>query len=130
MVEAACLAAAMGMQNSFVTRLSGAVVRTTHLTGVVTDLGIESARWFRYWRSQVSAQLRVRLVVGQVEAVKPSRARTALLAMIVVAFLAGSAIGAALALQAVRYALIVPVALLLGGAIIAFTSGSREELRG
>ena len=46
-VQAILLCVAMGMQNSFVTRLSGAVVRTTHLTGVVTDLGIESARWFR-----------------------------------------------------------------------------------
>ena len=52
--EAALLCAAMGVQNSLVTRLSGAVVRTTHLTGVVTDLGIEGARWFRYWRQEVS----------------------------------------------------------------------------
>ena len=44
--EAALLCGAMGMQNSLVTRLSGAVVRTTHLTGVFTDLGIEGARWF------------------------------------------------------------------------------------
>lgn len=36
----ALLCFAMGVQNSMVTRLSGAVVRTTHLTGVVTDLGI------------------------------------------------------------------------------------------
>ena len=35
------LSFSMGMQNSLVTRLSGSVVRTTHLTGVVTDLGIE-----------------------------------------------------------------------------------------
>lgn len=32
---------AMGLQNALVTRISGAVVRTTHLTGVLTDLGIE-----------------------------------------------------------------------------------------
>ncbi|MBA6154370.1 YoaK family protein [Gelidibacter maritimus] len=32
---------AMGLQNSFVTKLSNAVVRTTHLTGLFTDLGIE-----------------------------------------------------------------------------------------
>src|SRR5262249_37772568 len=35
-LEACLLCAAMGMQNSLVTRLSGAVVRTTHLTGVLT----------------------------------------------------------------------------------------------
>ena len=32
---------AMGMQNSFVTKISNAIVRTTHLTGLFTDLGIE-----------------------------------------------------------------------------------------
>ncbi|NJB81910.1 YoaK family protein [Wenyingzhuangia aestuarii] len=32
---------AMGMQNSFVTKISNAVVRTTHLTGLFTDLGID-----------------------------------------------------------------------------------------
>src|SRR5690554_5456492 len=32
---------AMGLQNSYVTKVSDAVVRTTHLTGLFTDLGIE-----------------------------------------------------------------------------------------
>ncbi|WP_147678248.1 YoaK family protein [Algibacter pacificus] len=32
---------AMGIQNSFVTKISDAVVRTTHLTGLFTDLGID-----------------------------------------------------------------------------------------
>lgn len=32
---------AMGIQNALVTRVSDAVVRTTHLTGVITDIGIE-----------------------------------------------------------------------------------------
>ena len=31
---------AMGLQNALVSMVSGSVVRTTHLTGVVTDLGI------------------------------------------------------------------------------------------
>lgn len=31
----------MGLQNSYVTKISNAVVRTTHLTGLFTDLGIE-----------------------------------------------------------------------------------------
>ena len=58
--EAAILSAAMGMQNSLVTRLSGAVVRTTHLTGIVTDLGIELARWYRWRRAHVSGVLETR----------------------------------------------------------------------
>lgn len=32
---------AMGMQNAMVSMISGSVVRTTHLTGMFTDLGIE-----------------------------------------------------------------------------------------
>jgi uncharacterized membrane protein YoaK (UPF0700 family) len=39
---------AMGLQNALVTRISGAVVRTTHLTGVITDLGIESVRLVKF----------------------------------------------------------------------------------
>jgi uncharacterized membrane protein YoaK (UPF0700 family) len=34
---------AMGLQNAMVTMISGSVVRTTHLTGMFTDLGIELA---------------------------------------------------------------------------------------
>lgn len=37
--------AAMGLQNATITRISGGVVRTTHVTGVVTDLGLEGALW-------------------------------------------------------------------------------------
>ena len=42
---------AMGLQNSLVTFISKAVVRTTHITGIVTDLGIETARLFFYFRN-------------------------------------------------------------------------------
>ncbi len=37
---------AMGLQNSFVTTISNATVRTTHLTGLFTDLGIELSQLF------------------------------------------------------------------------------------
>lgn len=37
---------AMGLQNSFVSKISNAVVRTTHLTGLFTDLGIELSQLF------------------------------------------------------------------------------------
>jgi len=35
----------MGIQNATVTRLSGYEIRATHMTGIVTDLGIESGKW-------------------------------------------------------------------------------------
>src|SRR5438067_6216176 len=41
---------AMGAQNAMVTKLSLAVVRTTHMTGIVTDVGIEAARAWDHWR--------------------------------------------------------------------------------
>lgn len=35
---------AMGLQNALITKLSDAVIRTTHLTGMVTDVGIAMGR--------------------------------------------------------------------------------------
>lgn len=40
--------AAMGLQNATITKISAGVVRTTHMTGIVTDLGIEVVQ-FGYW---------------------------------------------------------------------------------
>ena len=37
---------AMGLQNSLVTTISNSTVRTTHLTGLFTDLGIELSQLF------------------------------------------------------------------------------------
>lgn len=37
----AVLAYMMGLQNAVITKVSGSVVRTTHVTGMITDLGIE-----------------------------------------------------------------------------------------
>ncbi|TWU15505.1 YoaK family protein [Allorhodopirellula heiligendammensis] len=43
-----CLAAtACGLQNGMVSTYSGAVVRTTHVTGLLTDLGTMLGTWFR-----------------------------------------------------------------------------------
>ena len=39
---------AMGLQNALVTRISGALVRTTHLTGLFTDLGIDLSQLLFY----------------------------------------------------------------------------------
>ncbi len=39
---------AMGLQNALVTKISLSVVRTTHLTGLFTDLGIELSQLFFY----------------------------------------------------------------------------------
>jgi uncharacterized membrane protein YoaK (UPF0700 family) len=126
--QALLLCGAMGVQNSLVTRLSGAVVRTTHLTGVVTDLGIEAARWFRYFRVRASQLSPVRLTIGQVDSGRPSPAKTILLANILGAFASGSALSGWLLLAGVRAALFFPVGLLLAGAMVAFRGSVRIEL--
>lgn len=48
LVIACGLLFAMGIQNSLVTKASQSVVRTTHLTGLFTDLGIELSQLFFY----------------------------------------------------------------------------------
>jgi len=48
----------MGMQNALVTSLSNSVVRTTHLTGLITDLGIELSQLFFYKKEEQQKKLR------------------------------------------------------------------------
>ncbi|MFC0183305.1 Uncharacterized membrane protein YoaK, UPF0700 family [Pseudarcicella hirudinis] len=48
---------AMGLQNSLVTTISSASVRTTHLTGLFTDLGIELSQLFFYKQKEQKLRL-------------------------------------------------------------------------
>ena len=57
MAVACALLFAMGLQNALVTRVSNSVVRTTHLTGLFTDLGIELSQVFFYRRPQQRQKL-------------------------------------------------------------------------
>ncbi|RYG47840.1 MAG: DUF1275 domain-containing protein [Chitinophagaceae bacterium] len=58
---------AMGLQNALVTSLSNAVVRTTHLTGLFTDLGIELSQLFFYkeaqQRERLFSSIRLRMTI-------------------------------------------------------------------
>ena len=121
--KAMLLGAAMGIQNGLVTRLSGAIVRTTHLTGVVTDLGIEAARWFRFWRVQLGEMRQLRLSLTRTPAIRPLPAKIALLGTIFGAFVFGSTAGALLAVRYSYLSLVPVVALLAFGAIYALISG-------
>ncbi|MCD2421585.1 DUF1275 domain-containing protein [Niabella pedocola] len=57
----------MGLQNAMVTRISNAVVRTTHLTGLFTDLGIELSQLLFYrkpeHRKKLKASVRLRFAI-------------------------------------------------------------------
>lgn len=57
---------AMGLQNALVSMVSGSVVRTTHLTGTFTDLGIELAQVLQRSREDrplLKARIRLRLAI-------------------------------------------------------------------
>ncbi len=54
---ACCLLFAMGLQNALVTNVSQSIVRTTHLTGIFTDLGIELSQLFFYKKTTQFRQL-------------------------------------------------------------------------
>jgi uncharacterized membrane protein YoaK (UPF0700 family) len=127
--EAAFLAAAMGIQNSLVTRLSGAIVRTTHVTGVVTDLGIQSARWFRWWRSSIAERVHIRLSFGEPSQERPKAGRVTVLLSILVGFACGALLGAALARWLGYPTMLVPAAAIFLTAIYAFSNGVTEGSR-
>ncbi len=57
-VVACLLLFSMGLQNALVTSISNSVVRTTHLTGLFTDLGIELSQLFFYKREEQQQRLR------------------------------------------------------------------------
>jgi uncharacterized membrane protein YoaK (UPF0700 family) len=108
------IAFSMGLQNATITKISGAVVRSTHLTGVVTDFGIESVKfglWAwdklrgRFW--QRGGRL---LRVSQRH---PTALRLALLASIWGSFFFGAAVGAFLFSRFHAPSLCVPIGFLV-----------------
>ena len=109
MVLMTCLPAmAMGLQNATVTRLSSGAVRTTHMTGVLTDLGHDLV--------QVVFALRERGAGASVISTlrsEPSARHLALLASIFGSFALGAGLGALAHEHAARWAMIPPVLFLL-----------------
>lgn len=73
----------MGLQNAIVTKVSGAVIRTTHLTGMTTDLGIELGKLFYFNRRDLPHL-----------AVRANRDKLGMHARLIGAFLAGAVAGA------------------------------------
>jgi uncharacterized membrane protein YoaK (UPF0700 family) len=126
-MEAAILCCAMGMQNSLVTRLSGAVIRTTHLTGVLTDIGIEAARWFRWWHRTMSNALRVKLGRGRNPAEKPAQVKVSLLLTIAGAFTVGAMAGSVGSVLVGRVAILFPAVAVLACGGFAYLSGRDQD---
>ncbi len=88
----------MGLQNGLITKISHAEIRTTHMTGVITDLGIEAGRWL------------FAAMTGT--AVRFDGKKTRRLAALLAAFLSGGVIGA-LAFGLVGYISVAPLCLIL-----------------
>lgn len=101
-IIALALLYAMGMQNSLVTKISDAVVRTTHLTGLITDLGIEVSQLLFYKPAEQRRHLLSNI-----------RLRT----RIIILFFIGGVVGGLLYAQINFYTLLIPATLLLIGLI-------------
>lgn len=94
----------MGLQNVVITKVSHAEIRTTHITGMVTDIGIELGK-LMYWNQP-------RAESGDVPPVRADRQRLRLLAMLVGCFFIGGVAGA-LGFKHAGYLSTVPLALFL-----------------
>lgn len=92
------VSAACGLQNALVTTYSGAVIRTTHLTGIFTDLGI-----------MLGARLR-----GE----GFDKRKASLFILIIIGFISGGSLGAYFFSQLDFYALYIPAGICL---LLAFS---------
>jgi uncharacterized membrane protein YoaK (UPF0700 family) len=108
----------MGLQNAMITKLSGAEIRTTHMTGIVTDIGIELGKLF-YWNAS-----------NDDPASKPvlaNRERLKVHSGMLASFFAGGVTGA-LGFKHVGYASTIPLAgVLMALAIIPLLDDLRER---
>lgn len=106
---------AMGLQNATITRISGGVVRTTHVTGVLTDLGLElvnAAYWLRDRASSRDIAHADRPLAAEVTPAARHHApgwRVLLLASILGSFALGAGLGALVFTLSPRLAMFPPV---------------------
>jgi len=91
----------MGLQNAVITKLSRAEIRTTHVTGMVTDIGIELGKAL-YWNSGRHPDMHVRADL--------TKLRT--LSTLVALFFIGGAVGA-LGFRHIGFVFTLPLAALL-----------------
>lgn len=85
------LALVMGLQNAMTTHYGAALIRTTHMTGTTTDLGIEIAKWLKGYRKQAW--------------------KIKIYALLLLLFFAGVIVGGFAFLMLGHYALIISVAI-------------------
>lgn len=96
------LAFLMGLQNALVSKVSSSQIRTTHMTGVITDLGIELGKLV-YW-NHAGTPPRAH--------VRANRAKLRLFGMLLTMFLLGGLVGAA-GFKYIGFVWVVPLSALL-----------------
>lgn len=94
------LAWIMGLQNGLITKVSDTQIRTTHVTGMVTDIGIELGKWAYPERR------------GDLDPVRANFSRLRLQALLVGMFFLGGAVGALLG-QWIGFYTVIPSAAIL-----------------
>jgi len=103
-----CAAIACGLQNAMATTYSGAVVRTSHLSGMFTDLGI---------------------MLGHAARRMPVQKRRLWLCVLVIACFFAGGVGGAWLFAAIGYAALYVPAALTGGTGIAYVAYRERERR-
>lgn len=93
----------MGLQNAIITKISKSEIRTTHMTGLVTDIGIELGKVF-YINSQSESD--------HYKPVRANKARLALLSSLLLSFFCGGTAGA-FGFKYIGYSSTIPLALFL-----------------
>lgn len=107
-VGAGVLALAAGLQNAMVSNYSGAIIRTTHLTGVLTDLGV--------------------LIGHLLQGLKVDKARLKLFISILRSFILGGVAGAFFYRHWLGYAMFVPAGV-IGFAALFYEMMRRRFLK-
>ena len=90
----------MGLQNAVITKISNAEIRTTHVTGLVTDLGIELGKLF-----YINRLTRERMVMA-------NRKKLRLHAKLITSFFVGGLLGA-IGFKTIGFITTVPLSILL-----------------
>lgn len=101
----------MGLQNAVITKLSHAEIRTTHVTGIVTDIGIELGKLL-YWNADAKAQH---------QRVRANRTRLMVHIGLLVFFFVGGMTGA-LGFKYIGFISTVPIAIVLIALVIVPTA--------